>query len=168
MGFDYGAVDLINKLFSMPVVRARVKNVLGFKDEVENLLRLKEIMELQNRKLVQYIHETENLLKTDGGYTHFFRPISSVTERAKILIVDDLPDTIVMLREGLKSHYDVLCATSGEEALKVASEESPDLILLDIVMPGMNGYEVCGRLKDNENTQKIPIVFLTAKGGEED
>lgn len=166
-GFEHGAVDFISKPFSMPVVRARVKNVLGFKDEVENLLRLKEIMEMQNRKLAQYIHETEKLLKTgDGGYNHFFRPLSSVTERAKILIVDDDSDNISLLWEALKDEYDVIFSMDGEGALQQAVAESPDLILLDIMMPGMDGYDVCRGLKADKTTWNIPIIFLTAKGEE--
>lgn len=81
----------------------------------------------------------------------------------KILIVDDTPDNIGILKEIL-SDYNLSMATNGERALKVASSENPpDLILLDIMMPGMDGFEVCRRLKANKKTKKIPVVFLTSK-----
>jgi PleD family two-component response regulator len=83
--------------------------------------------------------------------------------RAKILIVDDQPENIRILMEVLKAEYATIPATSGEAALKKAMEEPPpDLVLLDILMPGIDGYEVCRRLKANPQTQSIPVIFITA------
>ncbi len=83
----------------------------------------------------------------------------------KILIVDDVPANIKILIEALKnSNYDLIVATTGSAALKVATSEIPDLIMLDIVMPEMNGYEVCAKLKANKITQNIPIIFITTQG----
>ena len=83
-------------------------------------------------------------------------------ENQRILIVDDTPENIDVLIEVL-SDYKRSVATSGEKALRIArSENPPDLILLDIMMPGMDGYEVCQRLKSDEKTKAIPIIFLTA------
>lgn len=86
-----------------------------------------------------------------------------------ILVVDDTADNIVLLDRVLKRSYRVKVATSGAKALAVA-EASPDLslILLDIVMPGMDGYEVCRQLKANPVTRDIPVVFLTAMTDDED
>ena len=84
---------------------------------------------------------------------------------ATLLIVDDTPENIDVLRGILKQEYKIKVASNGEKALKIAQSESPpDLILLDIMMPDMDGYEVCKRLKANYATAKIPIIFVTAKG----
>lgn len=80
-----------------------------------------------------------------------------------ILIVDDTRENLMMLSEVLKGSYKVKAANSGEIALKICfSENPPDLILLDIMMPGMDGYEVCRRLKQEKGTKDIPVIFLTA------
>ncbi|MCX7966849.1 MAG: PleD family two-component system response regulator [Syntrophorhabdaceae bacterium] len=89
-------------------------------------------------------------------------------ERQKILIVDDKPSNIMVLGEELKRDYDIYIATNGEMAIKKAISNPPDLILLDIVMPGMDGYDVCKQLKENEITKNIPIIFITAKNTDED
>ncbi|MFH1136661.1 MAG: hybrid sensor histidine kinase/response regulator [Pseudomonadota bacterium] len=89
--------------------------------------------------------------------------------KPKILIVDDIPENISILGQALKADYDVMVATSGKRALALAeSDFTPDLILLDIMMPEMDGYEVCRRLKEKESTRDIPVVFVTAKGKEDD
>lgn len=84
-------------------------------------------------------------------------------KKSKILIVDDVPENIRMLMEILKDDHEIIPATSGEDALKKARvEPMPDLILLDIVMPGIDGYEVCKTLKEDEKTSNITVIFLTA------
>lgn len=86
-----------------------------------------------------------------------------------VLVVDDTPDNLALMRELLRDDYQVQLANGGERALKIAAmEPCPDLILLDIMMPGMDGYEVCRRLKSNPKTRDIPVVFLTAKTDIED
>ena len=80
-----------------------------------------------------------------------------------ILVVDDTPENIDLLTEVLDPHYRTRVAINGEKALKIAfSNTPPDLILLDIMMPGMDGYEVCKSLKENPGTQGIPVIFVTA------
>ena len=89
--------------------------------------------------------------------------------RASILVVDDTPDNLSLMTGLLRDEYRVKVATNGERALRVAgADPQPDLILLDIMMPGMNGYEVCERLKADERTRNIPVIFLTAKASIED
>lgn len=88
--------------------------------------------------------------------------------RQKILIIDDVTDNIEILAEALKEQYEVLFATSGETGLEIAGEELPDLILLDIIMPDMDGYETCQRLKSDPKTEKIPVIFVTAMHEVED
>jgi putative two-component system response regulator len=90
-------------------------------------------------------------------------------EKSTILVVDDTPDNLALMMDLLKDTYKVRLANSGERALKMlVGSPPPDLILLDIMMPGMDGYEVCQRLKSNPNTRDIPVVFLTAKTEVED
>jgi putative two-component system response regulator len=86
----------------------------------------------------------------------------------KILIVDDEPNNLQVLRQILKDRYTLLFATSGEKALQAVAEHAPNLILLDVMMPGMNGLEVCRRLKDNPASAEIPVIFVTAMADVED
>jgi serine phosphatase RsbU (regulator of sigma subunit)/ActR/RegA family two-component response regulator len=88
---------------------------------------------------------------------------------ACVLVVDDTPDNLSLMSSLLKDDYQVKVAPSGERALRIAqSEKPPDLILLDVMMPEMDGYEVCRRLKADEKTRDIPVVFLTAKSEVDD
>ncbi|RLB86608.1 MAG: hypothetical protein DRH10_10220 [Deltaproteobacteria bacterium] len=90
-------------------------------------------------------------------------------KKSKILIVDDAVDTVELLRKRLRFEgYDTAEAYDGEEALKQVTEYNPDLIILDIMMPKLDGYEVCQRLRSNENTKYIPVLMLTAKSTVED
>ncbi|GHT93447.1 two-component system response regulator [Betaproteobacteria bacterium] len=89
--------------------------------------------------------------------------IEGYTDKPTILVVDDAPDNLALVSALLKDTYKVKVATNGEKALQIAaSSAQPDLILLDIVMPGMDGYEVCKRLKMSRETHNIPVIFLTA------
>jgi DNA-binding NtrC family response regulator len=86
---------------------------------------------------------------------------------ARILLVDDMPANLDLLYALLEPEgYKLSMAPNGEVALRIATETEavPDLILLDVMMPGMDGFEVCRRLKDDERTQAIPVVFVTADG----
>ena len=90
-------------------------------------------------------------------------------EKKTVLVVDDTPDNLSLMAGLLKNDYRVKLANSGEKALAaVRGPSPPDLILLDIMMPGMSGYEVCEQLKADPATQRIPIIFLTAMTGAED
>jgi len=105
-------------------------------------------------------------------YTHLFRGKLSNTikyigggkmKKYSILVVDDSPVNIQTLNNYLKREYTVKATMSGPEALKIAYATPPDLILLDVVMPEMDGYEVCRRLKTSPRTRDIPVIFLSAK-----
>lgn len=86
-----------------------------------------------------------------------------------ILVVDDTPSNIQLLNGILRENYKVKAATTGEKALKIAAiEPLPDIILLDIMMPEMDGYEVCRQLKNSTLTAAIPVIFISAKGEAED
>ncbi|CAM2005303.1 response regulator [Acanthopleuribacter pedis] len=79
-----------------------------------------------------------------------------------ILVVDDAPDNIQLLSAVLSRAYKVKAATHGEKALKIANKiPPPDMIVLDVVMPGMDGFQVCEALKQSETTRGIPVVFLS-------
>lgn len=93
-----------------------------------------------------------------------------MTEQKKqtILVVDDTAANIDVAKGVLAVDYLVQAALSGEMALKIIGKRKPDLILLDIMMPEMDGYEVCQTLKSQADTQHIPIIFLTAKSQEDD
>ncbi len=89
--------------------------------------------------------------------------------RSTVLIVDDTPTNISIISGALKDHFRTKVATNGEKALALMNNnDRPDLILLDVVMPGLDGYEVCRRLKSNPVTCDIPVIFLTAKTEVED
>ncbi len=94
--------------------------------------------------------------------------MSSEYSDHKILIVDDTPGDIKIIGEALKHDRKVIFATTGEDALSLAIESPPQLILLDIMLPGIDGYEVCRRLKSDKKTRDIPIIFITAKNRQED
>ena len=89
-------------------------------------------------------------------------------DKKRILVVDDESTNIKILKYTLGLDYNVSAATDGPDALEVAEELLPDLILLDIVMPDMDGYAVISKLKGNEKTKDIPVIFLTAMVSPED
>jgi diguanylate cyclase (GGDEF)-like protein len=89
--------------------------------------------------------------------------------KPRILVVDDEAFDVAILGEALRPDHEVLFATNGEEALRIAaSDHPPDLILLDVMMPQLDGYEVCRRLKSDEGTQNIPVIFVTVRDAVED
>jgi DNA-binding response OmpR family regulator len=89
--------------------------------------------------------------------------------RKKILIVDDEPDIVEFVEYNLRrEQYDTRSATDGTSALRRARDEQPDLILLDLMLPGVHGLEVCKQLKSSRETAHIPVIMLTAKGEESD
>ncbi len=88
--------------------------------------------------------------------------------RSRILLVDDEPDIVETVSFMLQSrNYQVSVASGGQEGIEKAREEHPDLLLLDIMMPDIDGYDVCMKLKGDADTKDIPIIMLTAKGESE-
>ncbi|MDY0093752.1 MAG: two-component system response regulator [Candidatus Vecturithrix sp.] len=91
--------------------------------------------------------------------------MNTTIPKQTILVVDDLPENIEILDGVLRSDYKIKAALTGKKALKIAMQlDAPDLILLDIMMPEMDGYEVCQRLKEQSSTRHIPVIFVTALG----
>ncbi|MDX1697364.1 MAG: response regulator, partial [Thiohalobacterales bacterium] len=91
-------------------------------------------------------------------------------ELGKILYVEDEPDirTVALMALETVGGFTVKACSSGQEAVEAASDFAPDLVILDVMMPGMDGYEMCRRLKANEKTKGIPVIFVTAKSEVED
>ena len=92
--------------------------------------------------------------------------IGMTNRQPRLLVVDDQPANIQALYQAFSADHQVLMATSGEQALKIAMTKQPDLVLLDVMMPGMDGHEVCHRLKAEESTRGIPVIFVTAHDDE--
>jgi len=88
--------------------------------------------------------------------------MTEMPDKPVILAIDDTPENLDVVKGILSSHYTVKAAINGPMALKIVEKQPPDLILLDIMMPDMNGYEVCERLKSNPDSSNIPVIFLTA------
>ncbi|MFH1247847.1 MAG: response regulator [Candidatus Omnitrophota bacterium] len=87
----------------------------------------------------------------------------------KILVVDDEMENVTLITSRLNAHqFQTISACNGESCIEKALQEKPDLIILDIIMPGLSGYEVCRKLKSDERTRNIPIIMLTALAQEKD
>ncbi len=91
-----------------------------------------------------------------------------MNNKQRILVVDDERFNLNVLADLLKTDYTVILAKNGEQALERAGKQPPDLILLDIMMPGMDGYQTLKALKENQTTREIPVIFITALGGGEE
>jgi diguanylate cyclase (GGDEF)-like protein len=92
--------------------------------------------------------------------------VGEPARRPRLLVVDDQPINIQVLYQAFSSDHQIFMATSGEQALTLCAAKQPDLVLLDVVMPGMDGHEVCRRLKANPATRDIPVIFVTAHNDE--
>jgi len=96
-------------------------------------------------------------------------PMNKTMQRQKkILAVDDNPENNAIIEEALGEFYELKTATTGEQALDIALDFRPDIILLDIMLPGMGGYEVCRRLREHSALSNTKIIMVTAKGALED
>ncbi|WP_446812271.1 diguanylate cyclase domain-containing protein (plasmid) [Methylomonas sp. 2BW1-5-20] len=93
---------------------------------------------------------------------------STTLSKPRVLIIDDIPNNVEVLGDALATDNLVQFATSGLEGLALAESYLPDLIFLDVMMPGMDGFEVCRRLKSNNVTRHIPVIFVTAKDSDDD
>lgn len=91
-----------------------------------------------------------------------------MAEKIKILVIDDEPSIVEAIRQRLEFYgYDVIGAYDGLEGLNKAEAEMPDIIILDIIMPKMHGFEVCKKLKEKPKTKKIPVILITGAGLED-
>ncbi|MBB1075830.1 response regulator [Rhodoferax sp. 4810] len=118
---------------------------------------------------VAALDDTPSIHMTAAAEDHLMTANLNYIERKTILVVDDTPDNLSLMSGLLRNDYKVQVANNGEKALKIAAGDPPlDLILLDIMMPVMDGYQVCQQLKSNPHTVNIPVIFLTAKVEVED
>lgn len=97
-----------------------------------------------------------------------WRTMIRANKKQRILVVDDMPANIKILGQAIRGRHEVSVATNGRQALNLAFSDPPDLILLDILMPDMDGYETCRRLKEDSRTKDIPVIFVTSKDDLED
>jgi two-component system, cell cycle sensor histidine kinase and response regulator CckA len=143
-GLQLGAVDYIIKPFNPELVKAKVRNHLELK-------RHRDPLEV--RRSLSCISKKWNSKEIVMNALDALKPV--------IMIIDDEENVIDILVETLKDTYDISVAMDGESALQAITENPPDLILLDVIMPGMDGYEICRRLKAEERTKSIPVIFVT-------
>ncbi len=149
-GIRSGALDVIAKPLNPRLLRARIFNLLQLLRSQFDLLHAYTTTP-QEKWIEQLDHMDDDLDHLRGKPT--------------ILIVDDEPFLQTILDEALHDEFTIVTASSGEEALdRVHQEPRPELILLDVVMPGMDGYTVCRKLKANPHTQDISIIFVTVMG----
>lgn len=151
------------KSLDVDICIAAIKECLsnsGFTAEIQKLDQCINIFDFKEALL--HIKEiTQALPAIPVG--HNLPPIDE-DNKYKLLIVDDLPINIKMISQVLRDHYTIQVAKNGDEAISIArSEPKPDLILLDIEMPEMNGYELCLKLKETKLTEKIPVIFITGR-----
>lgn len=99
---------------------------------------------------------------------YMYQDNTQTTKQSTILAVDDVPANLTILTEILKNRYKLKIATNGRKALEIIDQSTPDLILLDIIMPGMDGFEVCRQIRTSEKCDEVPIIFLTARDEPED
>ena len=127
-------------------------------DQLEHLARAHQVLSSQGSIYPDELRDTEKSIFSVLGYE-----LKRRTDRGNILIVDDTPANVRILSDALmQCGYEICSAMSGERALEIVQDFVPDLILLDVMMPEMDGYTVCKRLKSMSETQDIPIMFLSA------
>ena len=176
-GLGLGAQDYVTKPFSLPVVTARIQSVLNLKMEMDRRLLLKAQLEALNLEMERQVRQKQRELEAarealkqyEDKWRRLFKEEGEAKAPKRILVVDDNPANVYFLAHHLQSQYEVICTTGAKEALEIAfSDDRPDIILLDIMMPEIDGFEVCSRLKANAETWSIPVIFITALGEEVD
>jgi adenylate cyclase len=127
-------------------------------EQLEHLTRAHQVLSSQGTTFPEDLRDTEESIFAILGYQ-----LQRKTDRGNILVVDDTPANVRILTDALVKHgYEICSAMSGERALEIVQDFVPDLILLDVMMPEMDGYTVCQRLKERPETHDIPVMFLSA------
>ncbi|CAK0743322.1 two-component system, chemotaxis family, response regulator WspR [Gammaproteobacteria bacterium] len=151
-------------LLDMETYRKTLSYQSGHSGEIHGYLTklLFRNIEIENHLIYDHLHREDSTDISDEEKERVQRPSRHDSQQPRILIVDDEPTNIHVLAGMLKPDYQVLFALSGEDALRIAELREPDLILLDIRMPGMDGFTVCTRLKAHPLLREIPVIFVTA------
>lgn len=180
---DDGSLLLTSKMLHS--LRNNLNSILGyseilqdndfFSDEEKKMLDSIVNASINIKSLLSHKKETIEKKEIVTAFTNSTQKESNTINKykfkqhSKILIVDDRPENLLLFTEILTPYnYDLNVATSGIEALKIVKNFNPELILLDVVMPEMNGYEVLKELKKSKSTREIPVIFLTAKDTTDD
>ncbi|MCP4994634.1 MAG: response regulator, partial [Gammaproteobacteria bacterium] len=131
---------------------------------------MEELLAAADLALYQAKEKGRNQVQAEPPYKEIVSLDTRTAEhKISVLIVDDQPENIHVLDNIIPKHYVTQIATNGVKALEIASGKNPpDLILLDIIMPEMDGYEVCRRLKAEDRTRDIPVIFVTVKDSAKD
>ncbi|MEH8016874.1 response regulator [Rheinheimera muenzenbergensis] len=157
-------------IISAAIEQASVLNAIrsGVSDYIAKPFSAKILSARIRRAIEQPVKAAKVIAPTTAG-TDDSAVAKNTKQQSRILVVDDVADNIQLLSEILRPDYIVKAATNGATALKIcATEPQPDLVLLDVMMPQMDGFEVCRRLKADPNTQHIAVIFLTAMDKTED
>lgn len=167
--WDAGAADVIALPASATEQRARLGLHLSLVRSAEAEHKLGAALQ----STMAHLAHLRARYSEQGGATRPAEPLVPIEDESparqpRILLVDDSPANIHLLVECLRSDYKILAATTGSDALAIAQREKPDLILLDIVMPEMDGHEVFRRLKGDPRTEPIPVIFITGMCGVDD
>ncbi len=167
--WETGAADVICLPANDAEVRARLRLHLELKRSGDAEATLGAALQ----STMAHVDHLRARLDIEGGETGAAdaapaRAPDNTAQLPKILLVDDSPANIHLLVEFLRKDYKTLAATNGPAALRTAQREMPDLILLDVVMPDMDGHEICRQLKNDPRTEPIPVIFITGKNEVED
>ncbi len=139
-----------------------IRNIRGYMDFTE-----KENSMEENTKVIGI--DAEQAVAVEDAAPDEMTPPADEEVKSRILIVDDTEDIVKLVKMYLEHHhYEVITAYDGQEGLDKAKAESPDLIILDLMLPRINGYKICGLLKRDSRYAKIPIVIFSAKTQEKD
>jgi|GEM_PF-1220441 len=151
-------------LLDMEAYRKTLSNKNGIRKDIHGYLikLLFRTIEIENQLIYDHLHREDSVEVSDEEKENVKRRIRHDSQQPTVLIVDDEATNIHVLAGMLKLDYHILFALSGEDALRIAELREPDLILLDVRMPGMDGFTVCTKLKANPLLQDIPVIFVTA------
>ncbi len=148
---------LVKNLCELHHIELSVQSEVGKGSEFRLLLDPAEDYPEALHPVMEYLSEAEETQEPPAE-----------PDRVRVLVVEDNPDILEYIRESLDTEFSVLTATQGREGLKIAIREIPDIIVSDIMMPGMDGIDMCKAIRQDVRTSHIPVILLTAKGSEED
>jgi putative two-component system response regulator len=132
----------------------------------KNMVEPDLLSNIANQPIVCQI--CDNVMSQETVFPHIRSANSFDTLRYHLLFIDDELFQLQLMKSSLEKEYIVSVASTGKHGIELAEERKPDLILLDVNMPGMDGYEVCRRLKDNKKTRHIPVIFVTSRAEKDD